>query len=120
MASMPLALLPPGLSSHHRLSNPPMVDSLSRLLLYDLDSGDLAAGPVRTPPGSGAMIIGRPITRAGVPAIRPLPLQHARGSDLSAYLEEFCRRLEQPGYYLASEIVPLEPQSVGLCLFPQV
>ena len=50
--------------------------------------------------------------------LRPVPLATPRGCDLLVWLEELSKRLESQ-MYLASPIVPLHPETLGLCLFPQ-
>jgi len=88
---------------------------LRRVLCYDLESGDLMFGHVQGRPA----LQGRPAVQVGaLRMLRAVPTEAARGHDLLLWLEELARRLGD-GVYQASPLIPLEPLTKGVCLFPQ-
>jgi hypothetical protein len=88
--------------------------NLKKLLFYDVGTGELWIGPcARAPPG------GRSVRRqTRVPVLRAVPESRADGADLLGWFGELGARLAG-GDYVAEELVPLDPASRGLSLFPR-
>jgi hypothetical protein len=106
-AELPEHLLAVGTSIQNR--------RVARFLVYDLETGDLLLGQVNAAP----RLERRPIVVLGVlRAVRAVPPSTPRGADLLVWLEELGRRLST-GVYQAGPIVPLEPATLGINLFPQ-
>jgi hypothetical protein len=90
--------------------------NMSRVLAYDLETGELFLGPA----GQSGPLSGRTRKRMGKLAMLPVcPLGHAsRGRDVLLWMNELGCRLEG-GMYLATPLLPPHESTRGLCLFPQ-
>lgn len=90
--------------------------NFQRFLILDAHSGELLACPASTP-APGRTVV--PISpRQPLRAQRALPTDLPVEADLLTYLEELSLRVER-GVYVAEPLVPLEPSTRGLSVFPQ-
>ena len=90
--------------------------NLQRLLVVDIETGALLSGPSQSilPDREGV-----PLTPGQrIYLMRAVPASRASACDLITFMGEHARRVEA-GYHLCEPLVPLEPATRGLCLFPQ-
>lgn len=91
--------------------------NLRKAVFLNGDTGLLHVGPVGlTPPAGGHTVT--PLGRANLNAMRAVPEALTDGSDLIAWFGALGAAL-QDGLYVAEPLVPLNPSTRGLCLFPR-